>query len=142
MLGGLSRATLLHGFGGLENGMSAAYEALVLGDELAGYAKAFLRDVPLDDDALAVEEIAAAGPGGNHLGTKYTRRHYREFWTSELFDDTGYRALASRGLSDAAGQGARPRGAPSRASRALSRLASSQLAELDAIVAGGFGQPD
>ena len=141
MLGGLSRATLLHGFGGLENGMSAAFEALVLGDELAGYARAFLRDVPLDDETLAVREIAAAGPGGNHLGTKYTRQHYREFWTSELFDDTGYQRWRAEGsltlLDKVRARAARLRREP----RAF-RLASSQLAELDAIVAGGFGQPD
>ena len=29
-----------------------------------------MREVPVDDEALALDEIRAAGPGGNHLGTE------------------------------------------------------------------------
>jgi trimethylamine--corrinoid protein Co-methyltransferase len=97
MLGALSRATLLHDIGYLEDGMQSSYESIVLGNELVGYARAFLREVPLDDHALALEEIAAAGPGGHHLGTRYTRTHYREFWTSDIFDNTGHDRWSSAG---------------------------------------------
>jgi trimethylamine--corrinoid protein Co-methyltransferase len=134
MLGALSRATLLHDVGYLEDGMQSSYESIVLGDELVSYAKAFLREVPLDDYALALDEIAAAGPGGNHLGTKYTRRHYREFWTSELFDDAGYERWAAEGsqtlLDRVRAKVARLRSEP----RAFA-LSAEQAAELDGIVA-------
>jgi trimethylamine--corrinoid protein Co-methyltransferase len=86
VLGGLSRATLLHDIGYLESGMQASYESLLLGNEMVGYARALMRPVPVDAYALALDEIAAAGPGGNHLATKYTRRHHREVWDSDLFD--------------------------------------------------------
>ena len=68
ILGALSRATLLHDVGYLESGLQSALEGLVLGDEVAGYARALLRELPVDDEALALAEIEAAGPGGNHLG--------------------------------------------------------------------------
>jgi trimethylamine--corrinoid protein Co-methyltransferase len=136
MAGALARATLLHGFGGLDNGMEAAYEAIVLGDELAGYAKAFLREVPLDDCALALDEIAAAGPGGNHLGAEYIRRRYRESWTSELFDHAGFERWSADGsltlLDRVRAKVARLRSEPR-----TFELSAGQVAELAAIVAEG-----
>jgi len=84
--GSLSRATLLHDVGYLESGLQSTCESIVFGDELVAYARAFMRDVPVDDEALALDDIAAVGPGGSYLGTKHTRRHHREYWTSDLFD--------------------------------------------------------
>jgi trimethylamine--corrinoid protein Co-methyltransferase len=90
VVGALSRGTLLHDVGYLEAGMQTAYEAVVLGDELVGFARRLLREVAVDDEALALDEIAAAGPGGNHLGSRYTRRHYREFWVPSLLDKAAH----------------------------------------------------
>ena len=136
ILGALSRATLLHDVGYLEDGMQSSYESIVLGGELVSYARAFLRELPLDDYALALDEIAAAGPGGNHLGTKYTRRHYREFWTSELFDDAGFERWSADGsrtlLERVRAKVARLRSEP----RAF-ELSVGQHAALAAIVAEG-----
>jgi len=137
VLGGLSRATLLHGFGGLENGMSAACEALVLGDELAGCVKAFLRDVPLDDHALALGEIAAAGPGGNHLGSSYAHRHNRELRSSDLFDDAGHERWVPQGAFTLLDR-VRARVARLRAEPRAFALSRTQLAALDGVVTGVF----
>jgi trimethylamine--corrinoid protein Co-methyltransferase len=86
ILGALSRATLLHDVGYLESGLQSALEGVVLGDEIAGYARALMNAVPVDDEALALAEIEAAGPGGNHLGTRMTRTHHRRFWRPGLID--------------------------------------------------------
>jgi len=101
VLGAMSRATLLHDVGYLESGMQGSYESLLFGNEMVGYARALLRPVPVDEHALALDEIVAAGPGGNHLASKYTRRHYRESWDSDLFDFTVFdrwRAAGERTL--------------------------------------------
>ena len=45
-----------------------------------------MTDLSVDEESLAVDEIIAVGPGGNHLGRAYTRGHYRDFWRPELFD--------------------------------------------------------
>jgi trimethylamine--corrinoid protein Co-methyltransferase len=90
VLGALSRATLLHDVGYMESGMQSSYETIVLGSELVGYARALLREVGVDDEALALDEITAVGPGGNHLNRPYTRAHHREMWTPALFDRTVY----------------------------------------------------
>jgi trimethylamine--corrinoid protein Co-methyltransferase len=97
--GSLSRATLLHDVGYLESGLQSSYESIVLGDELVGYARQFMREVAVDDYSLALDEIRAAGPGGNHLGTKYTRRHHREFWTPALLDHAVHDRWAAEGAS-------------------------------------------
>ena len=99
LLGGLSGATLLHDVGYLESGLQASLDTIVLGDELIGYARAFLRDVPVDDEALALEEIMAVGPGGNHLARPYTRRHFREFWRPELLDQSVYDRWRTEGAT-------------------------------------------
>jgi len=134
MLGALSRATLLHDVGYLEDGMQSSYESIVLGNELVGYARAFLREVPLDDQSLALEEIAAAGPGGNHLATRYTRTHYREFWTSDLFDNTGFDRWNAAGELTL-GDRVRAEVKRLRSEERSFTLTTEQLDKLEAIVA-------
>ena len=97
IMGALSRATLLHDVGYLESGLQSALEGLVLGDEVAGYARALLAELPVDDEALALAEIEAVGPGGNHLGTKMTRRHFRDFWRASLIDQSTYDRWSAAG---------------------------------------------
>jgi trimethylamine---corrinoid protein Co-methyltransferase len=100
IMGALSRATLLHDVGYLESGLQSALEGLVLGDEVAGYARALLGELPVDDEALALVEVEAVGPGGNHLGTKMTRRRFRDFWRASLIDQSTYdRWSAAGGLT-------------------------------------------
>jgi len=86
LLGGLSRADLLHDVGYLESGMQSSCETLVLGHEFIGYVRRLFAGVPTDLDSIALDEIRSVGPGGNHLGRNYTRRHSRDFWRSALFD--------------------------------------------------------
>ena len=90
LLGAMSRGTLLHDVGYLESGMQSSHESIVLGDEVAGFARAILREMPFDEVGLAVDEILLAGPGGNHLTRKYTRQHYREMWRPSLFERATY----------------------------------------------------
>lgn len=86
LLGLLSRGTLIHDVGYLEAGLQASYESILFGDEAIGYARAFMDPLPTDDVALALDEIAAVGPGGSHLARPYTRKHFREIWQSDLLD--------------------------------------------------------
>jgi trimethylamine--corrinoid protein Co-methyltransferase len=97
VLGTLSRATLLHDVGYLESGLQSALEGLVLGDEVAGYARALAADLPVDDDALALAEIEAAGPGGNHLGSRMTRARHRSFWHASLIDQNTHERWEAEG---------------------------------------------
>ena len=86
MSGGLGRGTLVHDVGYLESGLQSSCESIVFGNAAIGWAKAFMKDVPVDDEALALGEITEVGPGGNFLSRKYTRAHSRDFWYDDLFD--------------------------------------------------------
>ncbi len=99
VLGALSRATLLHDVGYLESGLQSSYETIVLGDELVGYARALLVEVGVDDEALALNEIDAVGPGGSHLGRGYTRTHHRDAWAPALFDRATHDRWAAAGAT-------------------------------------------
>jgi trimethylamine--corrinoid protein Co-methyltransferase len=97
ILGKLSRGTLLHDVGYLECGLQSTYESIVLGDHLLGWAKAFMAPLPVDDEALALDEIKTVGPGGNHLARPYTRKHFRSIWQSDFFDTTRHDAWRADG---------------------------------------------
>jgi trimethylamine--corrinoid protein Co-methyltransferase len=137
MLGALSRATLLHDVGYLETGLQSSYETILIGDELIGYARAFMKGLTTDDETLALDEIMTVGPGGDHLGRKYTRQHHRDFWQAGLCDQRIY----DRWLEDGAKtmkQRAKERVAELRSeprSFALDDAQSARLDELQAEVA-------
>ncbi len=97
ILGKLSRGTLLHDVGYLECGLQSSDESIVFGDHLLGWAKAFMAPLPVDDEALALDEIEAVGPGGNHLARPYTRKHFRKIWQSDFLDTTRHDAWEADG---------------------------------------------
>jgi trimethylamine--corrinoid protein Co-methyltransferase len=132
--GSLSRATLLHDVGYLESGLQSTYESIVLGDELVGYVRQFMREVPVSDYALALDEIKAVGPGGNFLATKYTRRHHREFWMPALLDHNVHDRWAAEGASTL-GERVRARVADLLAAERPFRLSADQDAQLDSLLA-------
>ncbi|MBM3147846.1 MAG: trimethylamine methyltransferase family protein, partial [Actinobacteria bacterium] len=95
--------------------------------------KAYLAGISIDPESLAVEEIAAVGPGGTHLGRKYTRRHYRDWLAPALLSQQPYEAWVSTGgsalLERVAARTEELRQAPR-----LHGLDDSQLAELERLV--------
>ena len=134
VVGALSRATLMHDVGYLESGMQVSYESVVLGDELVGFAKALLREYSVDDEALAVEEIISVGPGGHHLGTSYTRRHYRDFWVDALLDKSKHERWREAGATTL-GQRVEMKVRALRESEPAFRLDEEQAGRLDAMLA-------
>ena len=54
-----------------------APEDLILDDDLYHRARTAYLDVPVDESALAVDVVAAVGPGGSFLGEAHTRRCLR-----------------------------------------------------------------
>lgn len=78
---------VLHAAGWLEGGLTAGYEKFVLDCEFLGMFHKFLQGLDLSEDAFALDAIREVAPGGHHLGTEHTRRHFRTaFYRSELMD--------------------------------------------------------
>ncbi len=107
----------------------------MLGDEVAGYAPRLLGELPVDDEALALAEIEAAGPGGNHLGTKMTRRHFRDFWRASLIDQSTYDHWSAAGSLSLL-ERVRARVAEIRAAGPAFTLDDDALRRIDAMAAG------
>jgi trimethylamine--corrinoid protein Co-methyltransferase len=89
--------TLLHDVGYLESGLLSSFEALVMGEEFAGYARASVRKVPSDGTVFHIDEVTEVGPGGSYLGRSSTRKAIREWWRPELLDGSNARQWQESG---------------------------------------------
>lgn len=78
---------ILHAAGWLENGLAAGYEKFVMDCELLGMFHTLVKGIDLSEDAQALESLRDVPPGGHHLGTEHTIRHFETaFFKSKLFD--------------------------------------------------------
>ncbi|MEW5957571.1 MAG: trimethylamine methyltransferase family protein [Chloroflexota bacterium] len=94
---------IMHGVGWLDAGLTASFEKFIIDVEQLAMFDHFLRGFTIDAGTLALEMIAAVGPGGHHFGTPHTQARYRtEFFQSTLADRTGYDAWLIAGGQDAA----------------------------------------
>jgi trimethylamine--corrinoid protein Co-methyltransferase len=88
-------ADLMPSIGLLDTYTTFSAEHLMLGDDIYHRARYVVKDIAFDDDALALEAIAAVGPGGHYLGHRHTRTHMREAVvrgiTHEFAADGSYR---------------------------------------------------
>lgn len=93
---------ILHAAGWLENGLAAGYEKFVLDCEVCGMIHRYLQGVDWSDEGWAMESILhEVPPGGHHLGTKHTLRHYRDaFYRAELFDYNSAESWELLGAAD------------------------------------------
>jgi trimethylamine--corrinoid protein Co-methyltransferase len=82
----LAGNNLVHDVGYLEAGLTTSPEMIVFAAEMIGMMRHFMAGISLDADALALEVIHAAGPGGDFLTARHTLRHFRELWQPTLFD--------------------------------------------------------
>jgi trimethylamine--corrinoid protein Co-methyltransferase len=80
-------SNLNHDIGYLDFGLTCAPELVVIVDEVIAMDRRALAGIPVDEETLAVEVIAAAGPGGDFLRARHTRRHARELqWRPALLN--------------------------------------------------------
>jgi trimethylamine--corrinoid protein Co-methyltransferase len=64
---------------------------------MIGMMRHFTDGFDVNADALALDVIHAAGPGGNYLGEDHTVRHFREMWQPQLFDRQRFDSWQSSG---------------------------------------------
>lgn len=93
----LTGANLIHDSGWLDHGAVASPAYMVLVNEVLHMVNQYMRGMPVDEDALAVDLIDTIGPGGNYLMEEHTMEHYKEVWYSKLFDRTIYASWVEQG---------------------------------------------
>jgi trimethylamine--corrinoid protein Co-methyltransferase len=92
---------IMHAVGWLDTGLTASYEKFIIDAENLAMFYHFLNGFVIDDETLALDMIAAVGPGGHHFGTPHTQARYSsEFYQSFLSDRLGYETWASAGSWD------------------------------------------
>lgn len=97
----LAGINLIHDVGYMDMGMSCSCDMLVLGDELIGWAKRFLRGIRVNDEEIGLGAIRSVGPGGNYLLQRQTLERCRsEYWMPELFSREPRSTWETKGASD------------------------------------------
>jgi len=81
ILGGVD---LVFDAGCIEGGLLFSPESLVIADELADMGRKATTPFDVSDESIALEPIRAVGPGGQFLGERHTRDHFRELWLPSM----------------------------------------------------------
>lgn len=98
---GLGGLNLIHDVGYMDGGMICSAEMLVLGDEVVGMAKRFIRGIEVTRDTLARDLIQKVGPGGNFIQEAHTFRHFRqELWLPALMSRQPHGIWKQQGSKD------------------------------------------
>ena len=98
---GLGGLNLIHDVGYMDGGMVCSAEMLVLGNEVVGMAKRFIRGIEVNADTLAREIVQKVGAGGNFLQQEHTFRHFRnELWRPSLMSRQAYGTWRQQGSKD------------------------------------------
>ena len=101
LLPALAGANLIYGLGMLESGVTMDYGQLVLDNEIARLIKYSVGGIPVNDETLAVEDIAQVGSFGDFLSLDATYKHMREQSMPKLMDRRVREDWASAGATDA-----------------------------------------
>ena len=91
---------ILHSAGFIDGLLTMSYEKFVMDTDFCGALHAYLRGVPVDDNALAMDAFEEVGPGSHFLGSQHTLRNYQTaFWDSELSDNEPFEKWSEEGGS-------------------------------------------
>jgi trimethylamine---corrinoid protein Co-methyltransferase len=102
----LAGADLVHDLGYLASGMTGSLAQLVVCAEIVGWLRHLQSPLVIDDETLALDLVDELGPGGQFLGTRHTRRHFREHWYSDLFERQTQEAWEAAGAGTLADRAA------------------------------------
>jgi trimethylamine--corrinoid protein Co-methyltransferase len=58
--------------------------------EIFSILRKVMQGIVVDDDTLALDTVAAVGPGGNFLSQKHTLQHMRELFLPQFMDRRPY----------------------------------------------------
>lgn len=94
---------ILHSAGWLEAGLVCSLEKFILDVEGLAMMHHFLAGLIINEETLALETIAAVGPGGHHFGTPHTLARFENaFYHPLVSDRQNYDAWQMNGAMNAA----------------------------------------
>jgi trimethylamine--corrinoid protein Co-methyltransferase len=87
-INGMVRSDLAIWMGSLDEALSCSLWDLLLDAEAVKLAKEYTRSLAVDDNTLAVDAIAEAGPGGNYLNSTHTMKNFRKALSLYSYDNS------------------------------------------------------
>jgi len=92
---------IVHAAGWLESGLTASFEKLIIDAEMLQMMAEYLKPIEVNDDTLALDAIAQAGPGGHFFGVDQTLSHYETaFYQPFLSDQRNFETWEEAGSVD------------------------------------------
>jgi trimethylamine---corrinoid protein Co-methyltransferase len=88
---------MLLGVGLLHGSRIWSYAQMLMDCEIYSVVYKMMQGIVVDDENLALEAIAAVGPGGNFLSQKHTRKHMKELFTPQFMDRRPYNEWEAKG---------------------------------------------
>jgi trimethylamine--corrinoid protein Co-methyltransferase len=88
---------MLLGVGFLHGSRIWSYAEMMLDCEIFSMIQKTLQGIEVSDETLALETIAAVGPGGNFLAQKHSRQHMRDLFMPEFMDRRPYNEWEAKG---------------------------------------------
>jgi len=93
-------ANVVHDVGYTEYGSTGSLYQLVMGNEIIGMVKRFMRGIDVNYETLATDVVDAVGPGGHFLGQEHTQKHFKnETWFPELINRQRYPGWKAAGAT-------------------------------------------
>jgi len=96
----LAGTNLIYGLGMIESGVTFDFAQLVIDDEMARMIKQVIGGIRVDDEHLAVDDIARVGSAGDFLSLGATMAHMREQSQPRLIDRRVREDWEERGSTD------------------------------------------
>jgi trimethylamine--corrinoid protein Co-methyltransferase len=87
---------MLLGVGLLHGSRIWSYAQMMLDCEVFSIIHKTMQGIVVDDETLALDTIAAVGPGGNFLSQKHTLKHMREVFLPQFMDRRPYSEWETR----------------------------------------------
>jgi len=94
LLVGLAGADFIHDAAGLmEFALTVSLEKLVIDNEIIGMVKQAIKGINVSEETLCLDEIKEAGPGGNFVTSRSTRKFMRSEHYQPVLSDRQQRSL-------------------------------------------------
>lgn len=87
---------MLLGVGFLHGSRIWSYAEMMMDCEIFSIIHKVMQGIVVDDETLALDTIAAVGPGGNFLSQKHTLKHMRDIFLPHFMDRRPYNEWESR----------------------------------------------
>jgi trimethylamine--corrinoid protein Co-methyltransferase len=81
---------MLLGVGFLHGSRIWSFAEMMMDCEIYSIVHKMLQGIAVDEESLALDAIAAVGPGGNFLSQKHTRQHMRDLFLPQFMDRRPY----------------------------------------------------